>query len=335
MAMELNVRSLTILLSGLLLSVSACASSAEDPTVFEHPGAVKQFISEMVKEYKFNADKLNALFKQVHLHQSIIDAISRPAESKPWYQYRSIFVNRERVRGGVLFWNQHQDIIKTVADTYKIAPEILVAIVGVETRYGQHTGRYPVIDSLSTLAFAYPPRASFFRGELKQYLLMTREEGLDPLVQKGSYAGAMGMPQFISSSFRHYAVDFDKDGKRDLWDNTADALGSIANYFSKHGWRYKQPIATRVTVSGLKYREMIDNTSLKPRFTPEQMRLAGVALGSKVPDNIKGCLIKLDSGNGPEYWAAWENFYVISRYNHSALYAMAVHQLGNEILKSR
>jgi len=335
MAMELNVRSLTILFSGLLLGVSSLGACAEDPTAFDHPGPVKEFIAEMVKEYNFNTDSLTALFQKVHLHQSIIDAISRPAEAKPWYEYRQIFVNRERVRGGVLFWNDNQDIINKVAEAYKIAPEILVAIVGVETRYGKHTGRYPVIDSLSTLAFAYPPRAKFFRGELKQYLLMTREEGLDPLEQKGSYAGAMGMPQFISSSFRHYAVDFDKDGKRDLWDNTADALGSIANYFSKHGWRYNEPIANRVTVSGLKYREMIDNNSLKPRFSPEQMRLAGVALEGNVPDDAKGCLIELDSGNGPEYWAVWENFYVISRYNHSALYAMAVHQLGDEILKSR
>ncbi|MBI1423375.1 MAG: lytic murein transglycosylase B [Gammaproteobacteria bacterium] len=329
------MRSLNVLLSGLLLSVAPLSACAEDPTAFSQPAEVKQFIAEMVKDYQFNADSLTDLFEKVHLHQSIIDAISRPAEAKPWYEYRQIFLTRDRVRGGVLFWNNNQAIIEHVAQTYKIAPEILVAIVGVETRYGQHTGRYPVIDSLSTLAFAYPPRAKFFRGELKQYLLMTREEGLDPLQQKGSYAGAMGMPQFISSSFRHYAVDFDKDGKRDLWDNTADALGSIANYFAKHGWRYNQPIANRVQVSGLKYRELIDNKSLKPRFTPEQMRLAGVVIDGKVPDDIKGCLIELDSGNGPEYWAAWENFYVISRYNHSALYAMAVHQLGDEIIKSR
>ena len=332
--MELNVRSLTILLSSLLLSVLSPNASADDPSVFEYPGPVNQFIAEMAKEYKFDPDSLTTMFKQVHVHQSIIDAISRPAEAKPWYEYRQIFVNRERVRGGVLFWNENKDIIAKVAETYQVAPEILVAIVGVETRYGTHTGSYPVIDSLSTLAFAYPPRAKFFRGELKQYLLMTREEGLDPLQQKGSYAGAMGMPQFISSSFRNYAIDFDKDGKRDLWDNTADAIGSIANYFKKHGWAYQQPIANKVTVSGIKYREMISE-SLKPSFTAEQMRLAGVTLDGSVPDDLKGCLIELDSGHGPEYWAVWQNFYVISRYNHSALYAMAVHQLGDEILNSR
>lgn len=339
MAMELNVRSLTILLSSLLFASSAIAASAaskpENPGVFDNPGPVRQFIAYMVKKYNFDADTLTNLFKQVHVRQSIIDAISRPAESKPWYQYRKIFVNRERVRGGVLFWNANKDIIHKVAEAYKVAPQILVAIVGVETRYGKHTGRYPVIDALSTLAFDYPPREKFFRSELAQYLLMTREEGLNPLAQKGSYAGAMGMPQFISSSFRHYAVDFDKDGKRDLWNNIADAMGSIANYFNKHGWRYGQPIATRVKVSGLKYREMIDNNGLKPKYTPQQMRLAGVQLADNVPDNIKGCLIELDSGHGPEYWAAWENFYVISRYNHSALYAMAVSQLGEAINQSR
>lgn len=329
------MRSLSILIFGFFLVAHAYAAESDDPTAFEHPEPVRQFIAEMVKEYKFNADNLVALFKKVHIHQSIIDAISKPAESKPWYEYRPIFVNRERVRGGVIFWNANKDIIDKISSAYQVAPEILVAIVGVETRYGQHTGKYPVIDSLSTLAFGYPPRAHFFRGELKQYLLMTREEGLDPLQQKGSYAGAMGMPQFISSSFRHYAVDFDKDGKRDLWSNTADALGSIANYFVRHGWQPGQPIATRVTVSGLKYREMIDNKSLKPKYTPEQMRLAGVVLDAKLPEDIKGCLIKLNGGDGPEYWAVWQNFYVISRYNHSPLYSMAVHQLGQEILKSR
>jgi membrane-bound lytic murein transglycosylase B len=339
MAMELNVRSLTVLLSGLFLFVTVTSAHADNPTddssVFDHPGAVKQFIAEMVKEYKFNADVLTALFEKVHIRPSIIAAISRPAESKPWYEYRRIFVNRDRVRGGVLFWNANQAIIRKVAETYKVAPRILVAIVGVETRYGKSTGNYPVLDALSTLAFDYPPRAAFFRRELTQYLLMTREEHLDPLAQKGSYAGAMGMPQFISSSFRHYAVDFDKDGKRDLWNNTADALGSIANYFKLHGWRYGQPIANRVTVSGSKYRGMIDNDNLIPRFTPEQMRQAGVSLDGKVPNNLKGCLIQLDSGNGPEYWAVWKNFYVISRYNHSALYAMAVKQLGDAINQSR
>ncbi len=319
----------------LISNLYAYAGQAQQPVPFENQQSIQQFIQEMVSEHQFDSDVLSQLFSQSRKYQSIIDAISRPAEAKPWYEYRQIFVNRERVRGGVLFWNDNAETIESVAKVYKVPPQILVAIVGVETRYGKHKGRYPVLDSLSTLAFAYPPRASFFRSELKQYLLMTREEKFDPLERKGSYAGAMGIPQFISSSFRRYAVDFDKDGKRDLWESVADAVGSVGNYFSRHGWKEGQPIAHKVSVSGLKYRSLIKNESLKPAYTPEQLRLAGVVLPDNLPADLKGTLIELDSGDGPEYWAVWHNFYVISRYNHSALYSMAVFQLSNEIAGSR
>lgn len=328
------MRSLVGLMFCLSLTLYLHAGNAHPPGIFEDQQPIQQFIQEMVTEHKFDKDALNELFKHSKKYQSILDAISRPAEAKPWYEYRPIFINRERVRGGVMFWNANADIIEKVATKYQVSPQIMVAIVGVETRYGKHKGRYPVLDSLSTLAFAYPPRAKFFRSELKQYLLMTREEKFNPLEQKGSYAGAMGMPQFISSSFRRYAVDFDGDGKRDLWDNTADVFGSIANYFKRHGWKADQPIAHRVSVSGLKYRSLIDG-ELKPRFSPEELRLAGVNLPNSIPSDLKGNLIQLDSGDGPEYWAIWNNFYVISRYNHSALYSMAVFQLGKEIADSR
>ena len=329
------MRRFTLGILYLIGSLFSHTSQANQPVPFENQQSIQQFIQEMVSEHKFDSDTLTRLFSQSRKYQSIIDAISRPAEAKPWYEYRKIFVNRERVRGGVLFWNNNADTIESVANTYKIPPQILVSIVGVETRYGKHKGRYPVIDALSTLAFAYPPRASFFRSELKQYLLMTREEKFDPLEHKGSYAGAMGIPQFISSSFRRYAVDFDKDGKRDLWESVADAIGSVGNYFKEHGWKEGQPIAHKVSVSGLKYRSLINSGSLKPEYTPEQLRLAGVALPDNLPADLKGTLIELDSGDGPEYWAVWHNFYVISRYNHSALYSMAVFQLSNEIVGSR
>lgn len=307
---------------------------AAEPRPFEDKSLINEFIDEMVAEYKYDQSSLTDLFDKARLHQSILDAISRPAESKPWYEYRKIFVTRERVRGGVLFWNEHEDVIKKVAKKYQVRPEIIVAIVGVETRYGKHKGSYPVLDSLSTLAFAYPPRAKFFRSELKQYLLMTREEKLDPLEQKGSYAGAMGMPQFISSSFRNYAVDFDNDGQRNLWTNTADALGSVGNYFKRHGWAAGQPVTHKVEVNGIKYKELLSK-SLKPQYSQDELMLAGVTLPNDVPRGIKGTLIELDSGDGPEYWVIWKNFYVISRYNHSALYSMAVYQLSQDILESR
>lgn len=328
------MRSSIILLFTSLLVIPVTGTHAAEPAPFEDKSLIKAFVDEMVAEYKYDKKFLTSLFEKARLHQSIIDAISRPAESKPWYQYRKIFVTRERVRGGVLFWNEHEETIKKVAEKYQIRPEIVVAIIGVETRYGKHKGSYPVLDSLSTLAFAYPPRAKFFRSELKHYLLMTREEDLDPLEQKGSYAGAMGMPQFISSSFRNYAVDFDDDGKRDLWSNTGDALASVGNYFKRHGWTAGVPVAHKVEVNGIKYKELLSK-SLKPKYTQDELMLAGVTLPNNIPTDIKGTLIELDSGDGPEHWVVWKNFYVISRYNHSALYSMAVFQLSQDILESR
>ena len=308
--------------------------NAQEPEPFEDKTEINLFIDEMVAEHKFDKKELIALFDKARLHQTIIDAISRPAESKAWFEYRPIFVTRSRVRGGVIFWQENEEIIKQVAEKYQVKPEIIVAIIGVETRYGRHKGTYPILDSLATLAFAYPPRAKFFRSELKHYLLMSKEEGFDPLELKGSYAGAMGMPQFISSSFRSYAVDFDGDGKRDLWDNPADALGSVGNYFKRHGWTPGLPITHKVEVNGIKYKELLTK-SLKPKYSQDELMLAGVTLPGGIQKDLKGNLIELDSGDGPEYWVIWDNFYVISRYNHSALYSLAVFQLSQEILKSR
>jgi len=327
-------RRFAIAFGALALSCGSPSFADDDTRPFEQKEDIEAFITEMVKEHQFDKNTLTTLFGEARLHQNIIDAISRPAESKPWYDYRPIFVNRERVRGGVMFWEENEDVINKVAKAYQVAPEVLIAIIGVETRYGKHIGTYPVLDSLSTLAFAYPPRAKFFRGELKQFLLMARDEKFDPLSLKGSYAGAMGMPQFIASSFRRYAVDFDQDGKRDLWESVADVLGSIGNYFNRHGWKIGEPVADRVEVSGLKYKSMIDN-SLKQKYSIDELRLAGVVLPDDLPPDLKGSLIELENGDGVEYWAAWHNFYVISRYNHSALYSMAVHQLSKEIAESR
>ena len=292
--------------------------------------AVRNFINEMVEQHAFNINELEAVFDQANLHQSILDAISRPAESKAWYEYRPIFVTTDRSKGGVNFWQEHANTLQKASNIYGVPQEIMVAIIGVETRYGRHTGRYPVLDALSTLAFAYPPRSSFFRKELKEYLLMTREEGLTPGQQMGSYAGAMGMPQFIPSSFRHYAVDFDNDGKRDLWTSPADAIGSVGNYFKRHHWKSGRPIASPVKVHGNRYQALLDD-NLKPRYTPRELMDNGVILPQGLPEDLQGVLIKLETRNGPEYWVGWHNFYVISRYNHSALYSMAVYQLSEQI----
>lgn len=315
----------------LLLTVSPLVHANKlSPRSFENMQPINQFIREMVQKHDFKQTELEELFQKVKLHPSILEAIARPAEGKPWYDYRPIFVTKSRIKGGLKFWDQHKDALEQASNVYGVPKEIIASIIGVETRYGRHTGRYPIIDSLSTLAFAYPPRSKFFKSELEQYLLMTREERLDPLALNGSYAGAMGMPQFISSSFRRYAVDFDKSGQRNLWESPTDAIGSVANYFKKHHWRTGEPIATKVTVHGERYRLLLSK-GIRPDKTQQELLDNGVVLPNGLPTQLQGKLVAFETKTGPEYWVVWHNFYVISRYNHSALYSMAVFQLSEQI----
>ena len=212
---------------------------------------------------------------------------------------------------------------------------MIVAIIGVETRYGRVTGRHRVVDALMTLAFDYPPRASFFRKELTQFLLLAREEGKNPTSLTGSYAGAMGFGQFIPSSYRNYAVDFDRDGVRDIWQNRTDAIGSVANYFSRHGWRGAAQVTLPVQLKA-ETEQLLDiaNQSLKPTHSVAEMAEMGVNVDGLDPE-ARVLLLRLLGGDKPEYWLGFDDFYVITRYNHSRLYAMAVYQLGQEILKRR
>ncbi|HLA75043.1 MAG TPA: lytic murein transglycosylase B [Gammaproteobacteria bacterium] len=311
---------LGLLMASLLSSTSATIDRPE----------LTAFINDMAAKHDFNSAELTRLFSQVNLRPDIIDAITRPAEAKPWYDYRPIFVTEARIAGGVEFWNQYADILARAQAAYGVPPEIIVAIIGVETRYGKNTGSYRVLDALSTLAFDYPKRSDFFRDELEQYLLLTREEKLDPLAIKGSYAGAMGMPQFIASSYRNFAVDFDNDGHRDLLNNLSDVIGSVANYFSAHKWQPDKPVAVSVQVMGDKYLPLI-NADLKPEVTLGQLKEQGVNVpGDLAPDQL-GTLLEYEGDSGMEYWLGLQNFYVITRYNRSPLYAMAVYQLSNEI----
>ena len=309
-----------------LLTANAFASDFTDNK------DVKLFIKEMGKKHKFNKQYLEKLFSRAKMYDSILEAIARPAEGKPWYQYRPIFVTDKRTQGGINFWKENAEALKRAEEKYGVPAEIIVAIIGVETRYGKHAGSYPVFDSLATLAFGYPPRATFFKSELEHFLLMTREEKFDAQKLVGSYAGAMGMPQFISSSFRRYAVDFDGDGKRDLWNNTTDAIGSVANYFRKHHWKRDQPIVDKVSVDTQRRgHEKLLTKSLKPSHTQLELLLGGVTLPRGMDKKLKGKLLKLKTPRKPDYWVAWNNFYVITRYNHSALYSMAVYQLSKKI----
>ena len=298
---------------------------------YEERPEVQSFIEEQAETADFDPQQLLAIFAQVEKQQSILDAMSNPAEAKPWYEYRKIFLTDKRADAGVDFWREHASDLERAANTYGVDPEIIVAIIGVETFYGKRTGKYRVINALSTLGFDYPPRAAFFRKELAQYLLLARDEGWDMLNPKGSYAGAMGMGQFIPSSYRAYAVDFSGDGKRDLW-NTTDAIGSVANYFSRHGWTKGEGVATRLA-SDQSRDEVAERmkTDPKPSYDRDDLSRHGL-----LPEDMPGgegpfSVIALEAKDGNEYWIGQNNFYVITRYNRSPLYAMAVYQLSQEI----
>ncbi len=292
------------------------------------------FVDEMVAEHGFERAALTELLAGAKRRQDILDAISRPAEAKPWYQYRPIFVTEQRARGGLEFWNTNEELLARVEAEFGVPAEILVAIVGVETRYGSYRGKYLVIDALNTLAFSYPRRGSFFRSELEQFLLLTREEDLDPSQPKGSYAGAMGTPQFISSSYRRYAVDFDGDGRRDLWDSLPDVLASVANYFVRHGWLAGEPITRRTRPGSGPVQPLVD-AGMKPSIPLRQLSAAGFSGVEDLPPDSLASLVRLELAEGEEYWLGLPNFYVITRYNHSNMYAMAVYQLSREILALR
>jgi membrane-bound lytic murein transglycosylase B len=296
---------------------------------------VQAFIREMAARHGFNATQLRATFSRAQAQPSIIAAMSRPAEAKPWYAYREIFINPKRIQGGVQFWRTHAAALARAEQVYGVPPQIVVAIIGVETQYGGNMGKYRVFEALSTLAFGYPRRAAFFRKELESYLLLTRAEGIDPLTLRGSYAGAMGLGQFMPSSFLSYAVDFDGDGHRDLWNNPTDAIGSVANYFKKNGWRPGQPVATPASVSGARYPALVSERLSPPKSSVASLRSQGVAPREPVSDAQAAMLLEFVGRTGPEYWLGFDNFYAITRYNRSQLYALAVYQLSQAIREQR
>ena len=293
---------------------------------------VNQFIDEMVKAHNFDINDLRILFAGTKYSDKVLQAMSRPAESLAWYKYRNIFLKDARIKKGAAFWEKHEITLDRAGHVYAVPPEIIIAIIGVETQYGQYKGNDKVMDSLATLAFHYPKRENFFRSELEQFLLLTREQNVDPLSLKGSYAGAMGIPQFISSSYRNYAVDFDGDGKKDLWQNPVDAIGSVASYFNRHGWQAGQSVTFPVKVTGGKVNEVIDG-DLKPNIRADSLKNYGIIHEQNISESAMIKVMKFEQKDRDDYWLGLHNFYVITRYNHSALYAMAVYQLSEEIRK--
>ncbi len=301
-------------------------------TGYAERSEVRDFIATMASRHGFAPGELERLFNQIEPRGQIIEAISRPAEGKPWHRYRPIFLTERRIREGVAFKRRHAAALERAEAVYGVPAEVITAILGVETFYGRHRGRYKVLESLATLAFDYPQRGKFFRSELEQFLLLTREEGLPPLSALGSYAGAMGQPQFIASSFRQYAVDFNGDGRRDIWDDTADVIGSVANYLGRHGWRRQAAIALPALVTGGDYQRFVTRKKpRKPTVSIATLRRHGVRPTAPLAEEDKATLLALEGADGAEYWLTLDNFYVITRYNHSPLYAMAVYQLSREI----
>ncbi len=321
-------------LAGLALSFASLGCVLAEPLDPNEPD-VQAFINTMVEEHGLERGTVTGLLSEARHQQSIIDAITRPAEAMPWKRYRPIFLGEDRIREGAEFWDENAELIARIAREYDVSEAIMVAIIGVETRYGQHRGRHRVLDALATLAFGYPPRADFFRRELAQFLLLIDEEGLDPLDIRGSYAGAMGVPQFISSSYRHYAADGDGDGRRDLMNSTADAVASVANYFRAHRWREGEPVVRAAALNDGADVSGLANRGRQPYTTVGEIRRAGVQTDPALDDALPATLMELEGPDGKEYWVGLHNFYVITRYNHSPLYALAVYQLSEAIREHR
>ena len=323
----------------LLLTLLSCApalaqpanSPALAPRVDLHRPEIAAFITEVTQRDGLKRKDVQRLLKQARPQPKIIDMMNRPIEKvSPWWEYREHFVNPERVGDGAQFWAEHRESLARVAATYQVPPEYLVAILGVETRYGRVTGHYRVLDALATLAFDYPPRHNYFAGELAQFLVLAKESRLDPLTTTGSYAGAMGAPQFMPSAYRRYAVDASNDQRRDLWGNWDDILASIANYLRENGWKAGEPVLAETTVDpGAPFQ--VESHGLEPNETVDSLGERGVKVELDVPPDTQALLILAEQPDGPAYRAGFHNFYVLTRYNTSARYAMAVHDLAQAI----
>ncbi len=303
----------------------------------EHPGT-DEFVNRAVSEYGLQESEVRTLLEQAEYKQSIVDAISRPAEGKPWHEYRKIFLTDKRISQGIEFWKENRELISAVSKQFGVDEEVIVSIIGVETSYGRNTGGYRTVDALVTLGFYYPQnlssdRSPFFSNELLHYMRLASEEGLPADEITGSYAGAMGMGQFMPSSYREYAVDFDSDGKRDLWRSTADVAGSVANYLHRHGWQPGKPVTRRARASSDAAFDKISTRGLKPTLAVAEWQEKGFTSSSELSPALPAAVLKLVEKDRNSYWLTFKNFYVITRYNRSPRYAMAVYQLSQEIKK--
>jgi membrane-bound lytic murein transglycosylase B len=294
-----------------------------------HP-QVESFIDELVVNHGFDRAKVRGWFERARTERAVLRAIARPSTTRPWYVYRASYITGANIRLGVDYWERHADALARARAEFGVPEEIIVATLGIETSYGRNTGKTAVFDALATLAFAYPPRAELFRSELAEFLLLTRELRVDPLRYKGSYAGALGIAQFLPGSYRRYAIDFDHDGRRDLW-NHSDAIGSVANYYKAYGWQPGErviiPLVEPVDAAGTDFTALLER-GLSPHTTLSSLVAAGARPAESLADNVPVSVFAAETLAGTRYWIALNNFYVITRYNRSINYAMAVHELA-------
>ncbi len=327
----MRVMPLSLRLASMCLVASLSSSCFAEP----HPG-VEEFAQKAAAEHQLDEQVVLELLQQAEFKQSIVDAISRPAEGKAWYDYRPIFLNQRRIDDGVVFWRENAERITKAAERYQVDPQFIVAIIGVETSYGRITGSYRVLDALATLAFHYPKtgndRSAFFSSELMNFLVLGHEENLPLDEVTGSYAGAMGLGQFMPSSYRAYAVDLDGDGQRDLWSSLDDIIGSVANYLHVHGWAYGEPVVMKANVSADADKSLVAERDYKVKSSVAELAAGGFTAEGADPTAL-ATVTGLEEKTGEEYWLTFKNFYVITRYNRSPLYAMAVYELSEEIRK--
>ncbi|MES2563999.1 MAG: lytic murein transglycosylase B [Pseudomonadota bacterium] len=306
--------------------LASLASSGATPVLRPE---IEAFIEEMGAKHDYQTGLLRRLFAQVQMRPSIIRAMSAPSTARPWHEFRQRIVTQSRIEAGLRFWTQHRVALERASREFGVPEELMVATIGIETMYGRTMGTFKVIDALSTLAFDYPPRAEFFRGELEQYLLLIREAGLDSGT-RGSYAGAIGIPQFIPSSYRKYAIDFDGDGRRDLVNSPADAIGSVANYYKSFGWRAGEAVTVQAEAGEADVPALVA-AGIRPHSTVSELRKRGLVVPGPVDDNAEATVLAVETDVGRRVLLGLNNFYVITRYNRSVNYAMAVHELSQEM----
>ncbi len=297
-------------------------------SVDDHP-YLNDMIDRLVRQHGMDRGELVGTFERVTLRPNVLEAMQRPAERLPWHRYRSFFINPAQIENGVSFWNRHRETLARAARETGVPAEIIVAIIGVETRYGTTLGSHPVLDSLTTLTLQYPRRQKFFGEQLEQFLLMTREESMDPFAVRGSYAGAIGIPQFMPSSYRDYAVDFNGDGKADLVNQPEDAIGSVANYLERFKWQAGKPVAVEISPGNPLESESINPS--RPNTTVGELRAGGIDVDVDLGDDDQAAIVRLEGEGRDLYRVAFENFYVLMRYNPRILYAMAVHELSSAV----